>query len=57
MTEEKKQRGGKRAGSGRPTTHRKIAVTVRISHEASDKLKRQKNMSEYIDNLIIKQSE
>ena len=44
--------GGFREGGGRPETDRKIAVTFRISQEASDKLKMVKNKSELIDRLI-----
>lgn len=52
MAEEKKQWGGYREGGGRPTTDRNIAVTVRISQEASDILNEQKNKSEFVDSLI-----
>ena len=48
-------RGGSRGG-GRPTTDRNIAVTIRISQEAAEKLNKAKNKSEFIDRLI-KQSE
>lgn len=43
--------GGSRGG-GRPVTDRNVAVTIRISQEAADKLKTVKNKSEFIDNLI-----
>ena len=52
MAEEKKQWGGYREGGGRPTTDRNIAVTIRISQEASDILNEQKNKSEFVDSLI-----
>lgn len=44
--------GGARPGGGRPPTNRTISVNVRISPEAAEVLKQQKNKSEYIDNLI-----
>lgn len=50
----KQQHGGARPGSGRPSTNRKVAVSVRISPEAADKLKRVANKSEFLDNLIMK---
>lgn len=43
--------GGSRGG-GRPVTDRNVAVTIRISQEAADILKAQKNKSEFIDTLI-----
>ena len=43
--------GGSRGG-GRPVTDRNVAVTIRISQEASDILSQQKNKSEFIDTLI-----
>ena len=43
--------GGSRGG-GRPVTDRNVAVTIRISQEASDILKEQRNKSEFIDTLI-----
>ena len=57
MAEEKKQWGGYREGGGRPFTDRKVAVTVRISQEASDILNEQKNKSEFVDSLIKKTKE
>lgn len=50
--EEKKQHGGYRPGAGRPSTDRSHAVTIRISEEAFQKLKAQKNKSEVLDQLI-----
>jgi len=44
--------GGYREGGGRPKTDRNMAVTIRISQEAADILKAQKNKSEFIDTLI-----
>jgi hypothetical protein len=44
--------GGYREGGCRPATDRNVAVTVRISHEAADKLKTVKNKSEFIDRII-----
>lgn len=44
-------RGGSRGG-GRPTTDRNVAITIRISQEAADKLNRARNKSEFIDRLI-----
>lgn len=52
MDAEKKSWGGYREGGGRPSTDRNVPVMVRISQEAADLLKRQKNKSEYIDRLI-----
>ena len=43
---------------GRPANDRSIAVSVRITQEAFDKLNRlTNNKSEYIDSLIKKQPE
>lgn len=50
--EEKKQRGGRRPGSGRPANDRSIMVGVRISQQAADILNQQPNKSEFIDTLI-----
>ena len=50
--EEKKQRGGRRPGSGRPSNDRKVMLCVRITQEAADILNEQKNKSEFIDELI-----
>lgn len=56
--DEKKQHGGRRAGSGRPANDRNIMVGVRLSQEAVDKLNRlTNNRSEYIENLIKQQPE
>ena len=56
--EVQKQRGGVRAGSGRPANDRNVQVLVRISKEAADKLIRlTNNKSEYIENLIKQQPE
>lgn len=49
---EEKKRGGRREGSGRPETDRKVALSVRISQEAADKLATVANKSEFIDELI-----
>lgn len=49
---EKKQRGGRRPGSGRPANDRSIMVGVRISQQAADILNQQPNKSEFIDTLI-----
>lgn len=51
-------RGGRRPGSGRPANDRNVAVTVRLSQEAVDKLNRlTNNKAEYLDNLIKQQPE
>ena len=55
--EEKKQWGGYREGGGRPSTDRNVAISVRISQEANELLKQQKNKSEYIDRLIKEASQ
>ena len=52
--ENQKQHGGRRAGSGRPANDRNVQLLVRITQEASDKLKQVSNKSEFIDNLIKK---
>jgi len=52
MEQQKKQRGGRRPGAGRPANDRSILVGVRISQEAADILNAQKNKSEFIDNLL-----
>ena len=52
MNEIKNGWGGSRPGVGRPTTDRNVSVNFRISQEAAELLKRQKNKSEYIDRLI-----
>lgn len=49
----KSNRGGRREGSGRPSTNRHKAVTIRLSIEAWQKLQRFKNKSRYIENLIM----
>lgn len=54
MNIEKKQHGGRREGAGRPRGDRSIAISVKISVEASEMLNMQKNKAEYIDNLIKK---
>ena len=54
MMNTKKQRGGRRPGSGRPANDRNIMVGVRISREAADILNAQRNKSEFIDTLIKK---
>ena len=51
-TEKNPNWGGYREGGGRPATDRNVAVTVRISKEAADKLKTVKNKSEFIDRII-----
>jgi len=51
-SEDKKPRGGKRAGAGRPRGERTVAVTFRASEEASRILEKVRNKSEFIDNLI-----
>jgi hypothetical protein len=48
------KRGGVRPGSGRPANDRNVQLLVRITQEASDKLKQVSNKSEFIDNLIKK---
>ena len=51
--EQKKQHGGPRPGSGRPSTDRSCVLSIRISQEAMDRLNAlTKNKSEFIDNLI-----
>jgi hypothetical protein len=57
MADEKKQWGGYREGGGRPATDRNVAISVRISQEANELLKQQKNKSEYIDRLIKEASQ
>ena len=52
MAEKNPNWGGYREGGGRPTTDRNVAVTVRVSQEAADKLKTVKNKSEFIDRII-----
>lgn len=42
--------------TGRPATGRTHAVSVRLTAEAFELLKRQRNKSEYIDNLIKKEA-
>lgn len=54
MERERRNWGGARPGVGRPPTNRKVSVNFRISQEAADLLNKQKNKSEYIDNLIKK---
>lgn len=49
---EQKQHGGQRPGAGRPQTDRKVALSVRISPEAADKLSTIQNKSEFIDEMI-----
>lgn len=53
MEAEKKQRGGKRPGAGRPTGTRKNLISVRISDEANEILSSVNNKSEFINDLII----
>lgn len=55
--EDKKNWGGYREGGGRPATDRNIPVSIRISPEANELLKQQKNKSEYIDRLIKEASQ
>ena len=55
--EDKKSWGGYREGGGRPATDRNVAISVRISQEANELLKQQKNKSEYIDRLIKEASQ
>ena len=45
-------RGGYRPGAGRPTNDRSIPLSVRISPEANEKIKRVENKSAIIDELI-----
>lgn len=52
MAEKKNNWGGYREGGGRPTTDRSVPLSIRISPEAAELLKRQHNKSEYIDTLI-----
>lgn len=52
MERERSNWGGARPGGGRPPTNRNVSVNFRISQEAADLLNKQKNKSEYIDNLI-----
>lgn len=52
MNKEPSKRGGRREGSGRPETDRKIAISVRISREAAEKLATVANKSEFLDDLI-----
>ena len=53
MTDNKSNRGGRRAGAGRPSTNRHKAVTIRLSLDAWSKLQLFKNKSRYIENLIM----
>lgn len=50
--QEKKQHGGPRPGSGRPTTDRDYPVTIRLSKEAYDKLQHITKKSQFLDELI-----
>ena len=50
--EAKSNRGGRRENAGRPASDRSVALTVRISKEASSKLQTVKNRSEFIDSII-----
>ena len=52
MTQKNNNHGGPRPNSGRPSTDRKVALSVRISQEAADILQTVTNKSEYIDQLI-----
>lgn len=45
-------RGGYRPGAGRPSNDRSIPLSVRISPEANEKIKRAENKSAIIDELI-----
>lgn len=45
-------RGGYRPGSGRPANDRSIPLSVRISPESNEKLKKVENKSAIIDELI-----
>lgn len=52
----KSNRGGARPNSGRPTTDRKIMLSVRITQEAMDRLNElTTKKSEYINDLILAQ--
>lgn len=53
MEAEKKQRGGKRPGAGRPIGTRKNMIAVRICDEANEILSSVTNKSEFINDLII----
>lgn len=44
--------GGARLGSGRPSTDRRVALSVRISQDAANILATVSNKSEFIDRLI-----
>lgn len=44
--------GGTRSGAGRPHSHRKYPLCIRISQEAKDRLEPIHNVSQYIDELI-----
>lgn len=58
MTAEKKQRGGRRPGAGRPSNGRNVMVGVRLSRGAVDKLNRlAKNKSEFIEKMIMEHPE
>lgn len=50
----KRNRGGRREGSGRPTTERNIPLLVRISQDAKEKIDTIRNKSEWIDGIIRK---
>lgn len=44
--------GGARPGSGRPSNDRSVMIGARVSPEAAEKLKKVKNKSEFLDQLI-----
>ena len=52
--ETKNNRGGHRENAGRPSVNRDVALTVRISQEASEKLQTVDNKSAFIDTIIRK---
>lgn len=52
--EQKKQHGGARPGSGRPTTNRNCVVSIRLSQEAFDKLNAiTTRKTQFIEQLIL----
>ena len=51
---QKNNRSGHRENAGRPSVNRDMSLTVRISQEASQKLKTVDNKSNFIDAIILK---
>ena len=51
------KKAGTAFGTGRPSTGRTHAITIRISEKAFDYLDRVGNKSAYIDSLIVSKAE